>query len=67
MSLKLDKTKIQICMARKKITSFQLVEMAGITTNTLNNAVNSGKACKPTTAGRIADALEVDVTEILAD
>jgi Plasmid maintenance system antidote protein len=67
MSLKLDKTKVQICMARKGLTSFQLAKIAGVNPNTLNNAVNSGKACKPTTAGKIAEALEVDVTEILTD
>lgn len=38
MSLKLDKTKVQICMARKGLTSFQLAKIAGVNPNTLNNA-----------------------------
>lgn len=53
-------------MARKKMNRKGLCEAADIPIGTLQNALNRCN-CLPATAGKLADALNVDVTEILED
>lgn len=53
-------------MARKKINIKLLSELSGVTRQTIS-AINNGKSCNSVTAGKIADALGVDVTELLED
>ncbi|MBE6721912.1 MAG: hypothetical protein E7572_05430 [Ruminococcaceae bacterium] len=64
--MKLDKSKLEIAMARKCIDPKALAEQAGICYPTLIRAAKDGKA-KPSTIGKIADVLGVDVTEILKE
>lgn len=62
--MKVDKEKMLILMARKKINPNQVAENAGISVSTISSVMKRG-ACKPATAGQIAESLGVDVTEIL--
>lgn len=62
--MEIDKGKMLILMARMKINPNQVAEKAGISISTVSSVMQRG-VCKPATAGRIAEALGVDVTEIL--
>lgn len=62
----LSETKVEIAMARKRLTKLALAEKAGMSRNRLNVLLNS-KKITAVAAGRIATALECDVTEIIED
>ena len=62
----INATKLEIAMARKKMNKAQLAETAGISRNRLYTIINQ-KNATPLAVGRIADALEVDVTEIIEE
>ena len=64
--MRIDKRKMEIAMARLKLNRDTLAAKANMPIPTVCNVYTRG-TCKPATAGRIAEALEVDVTEILAD
>lgn len=59
-----DKDKLSLAMAKACMTQKDLVNR-GVPKNTLLNALK-GNNIKPVTAGKIARALSVDVTEIIA-
>lgn len=63
--MKISKKKYELTQARACIGQKRLEDL-GISRGTLNRALN-GESIKPETAGRIAKALGVDVTEILED
>lgn len=65
-NLKVDKVKLEIAMARAELNRNTLAKKAGMPIPTVCNVYTRG-TCKPATAGRIAKALDVDVTEIIAD
>lgn len=62
----IDDNKIAVAMARKRFTKTSLAEAAGMSRNRLNVILNSKKVT-PVAVGRIAKALDVDVTEIIED
>lgn len=64
--MKLDREKVNIAMARKKMTTVQLADVYGVSRARMNVILNS-QVVTPACAGRVADALEVDVTEIISD
>lgn len=64
--MKLDRNKVNIAMARKKMTVVQLAGVYGVSRARMNVILNS-QVITPMCAGRVADALGVDVTEILED
>ena len=64
--MELSRNKINVILARKKMTVTQLAACCGVSRNRVNVILNSRKI-SPACAGRLADALGVDVTEILAD
>ena len=53
-------------MARAKMNLYDLAEKSSVPINTIATVL-SRRSCKPATAGRIAEALGIDVTEILED
>lgn len=65
--MRLDKNKVFVIMARNKQTQKDLVEKTKMSTGNLRYAILGLSDSKPATVGRIAEALGVDVTEILAD
>lgn len=62
--MKISKSKLEIAMARAELNRNSLAEKANMPIPTICNVYARG-TCKPATAGRIAKALECDVTEIL--
>lgn len=62
----LNRDKINLAMARKKTTVAQLSEVYGVSRVRMNVILNSQKV-SPATVGKLADALGVDVTEIIED
>mgnify|MGYP005755389837 CR=1 FL=1 len=64
--MKLSREKIDIAMAREKLTVAELAKRYGVSRSRMNFILN----CREVTtvcAGRMADSLKIDVTEILED
>lgn len=64
--LKINKSKLEIAMARAELNRNTLAEKANMPVPTVCNVYVRG-TCKPATAGRIAKAFGVDVVEIIED
>ncbi len=64
--MRLSREKVNIAMARKKMTVIQLADSYGVSRARMNVILNS-QVITPICAGRVADALGVDVIEILED
>lgn len=60
----LNREKVNIILARKRVTVSDLCKSAGFSRNRFYIVMNS-KNVSPKTAGRVAEALGVDVTEII--
>ena len=58
----LDRDKVNIELARKKMTVTQLAEKYGVSRSRMN--IIHSQSITPVCAGRVAEALDVDVTEI---
>lgn len=59
-----SKEKVNIILARKQLTASAVCIAAGFSRNRLYAILNS-KSVSPKSAGRVAAALGVDVTEII--
>lgn len=59
----LDRGKVDIELARKKMTVTQLAEKYGVSRSRMNIILNSQNVT-PICAGKVAEALDVDVMEI---
>lgn len=64
--MKLSRKKVELAMARAELNRNQAAEKAGMSIPSYCAAI-SRESCKPATAGKIARALGVDITEILED
>lgn len=64
--MKVDRRKLEIAMARACLNTEELATLANMPRPTLNNVI-VGKKVRTATIGKVAKALGVDVTEILAD
>lgn len=64
--MKLNRDKINICRARKKMSISDLAEAYGVSRARMNVILNQ-REVSVVSAGRLAEALGVDVTEILED
>lgn len=64
--MKISREKINICMARKKMTVQALADAYGngVSRNRINVLLNQ-REVSTASAGKLADALNVDVTEII--
>lgn len=61
----INKQNFEIALAKAKTTKSGLADVAGVSTATITKIL-AGNSSSPVTIGRIADALGVDVTEIIA-
>ena len=59
-----SKSKVDIILAQRKQTVTELCEKVGFSRNRFYTVMNS-KKISPKTAGKLAEALGVDVTEII--
>lgn len=64
--MKIDRDKVNICRARKKKSVAELAEAYGVSRARMNAILNQ-REVSVVSAGRLADALGCDVTEILED
>jgi DNA-binding Xre family transcriptional regulator len=64
--MKINKKKYLILLAKKCMTVTELARLSGVSTVTLGKLRN-GSVGKPETIGKIAKALEVDVTDLIED
>ncbi len=64
--MKIDREKINICMARKKMSVQALADAYGVSRTRINVVLNQ-REVSVVSAGRLAEALGVDVTEIIED
>lgn len=62
--MKLDKAKYQLALARSCMTTGEVIEKSGMPRPSFNGALQ-GRSVRPSTLGKIARALGVDVTEIM--
>lgn len=62
--MKLNRDKVNIAMARKMMTVTDLAKAYGVSRARMNVILNS-QVLTPVCAGRVAEALGVDVTEII--
>lgn len=62
--MKLNRDKVDIALARKKMTVCELAKSYGVSRARINVILNS-QVVTPVCAGRVAEALGVDVTEII--
>lgn len=60
----INKMKFEIAMAREAVTKTEISKRAGVSRGRLNVILNS-KNVTPIVAGRIAIALNTDITEII--
>lgn len=65
--MRIDNKKLALAVSRACINSKELCEKAGIGKQTLINIKSGARTPKPSTIGRIARALHIDVTEILEE
>lgn len=62
--MRMSRKKVNIALARKQMTVTELAEAYGVSRARMNVILNS-QAVTPVCAGRVAKALDVDVTEII--
>lgn len=60
----LNQNKVAVAMARKGMDKTQLAKAAGVSRNRMYVILNS-RTITPMVAGKLATALDVDVTELL--
>ena len=60
----LNQNKVAVAMARKGVDKTQLARAAGVSRNRMYVILNS-RTITPMVAGKLATALDVDVTELL--
>lgn len=64
VAMKLDPEKMLIAMAKKQYTCAALARVSGVSRATISY-IRNGKTCKPDVAGKIAEALELSVEELV--
>ncbi|MDE6251780.1 MAG: helix-turn-helix transcriptional regulator [Lachnospiraceae bacterium] len=64
--MRINKNKMQIALAKACMNPYDLCEKAEFSYQTYRRLMSNGK-CKPATLGKIAKALNVDVTEIVEE
>ncbi|MEY8331444.1 MAG: helix-turn-helix transcriptional regulator [Lachnospiraceae bacterium] len=62
--MKLDKEKVLIAMAKKKMGRAELAAKLGVKDSSITNAFKKAST-RPSTVGRYAEALGVDVADII--
>lgn len=64
--MKINKYKIEVAMARNGYDPQDLAKASGLSASCVYDLMHR-KKCRPSTAGKLAKALGVDVTEITED
>lgn len=64
--MRIDRVKLVSELTKKDMTQKHLAEIVGVSRVTINN-VKCGRACSDKVGQKIAQALGIDVTEIIED
>lgn len=62
--MKIDVLKMQILLGEKNMSITKLAEKSGVSRQTIS-CIKAGKTCSPRVTYKIAQALEIDVMELL--
>lgn len=62
--MKISRQRIEIAMARQKMSRKELAEKAAVSGTTIGTILRRG-SCTPKTAGMLAEALGIDVTSLV--
>lgn len=62
--MKINITKLLIALGEQQMSINELSEKSGVSRNTIS-AIKAGKTCRPDIAGRIAQAINVPLTELI--
>lgn len=62
--MRIDRVKLMAELTRRDMTQKRLAELSGVSRTTINY-IRSGKSCTDEIGQKIANALGMDVTEIL--
>jgi len=63
--MKINKEKLELLLARKCISGYELMKKAGLQSHTFSRIRNGFANLRPKTVGKIAIALDVSVEELL--
>lgn len=64
VSVKLDSDKMILTMAKKQYNCARLANASGVSRATISY-IRNGKTCKPDIAGKLAEALDLPVEELI--
>lgn len=62
--MKTNNAKMEIALARAKMSSCELSKVTGISRASIGRMI-TGAVCKPFNIGKVAEALKVDVTDLI--
>lgn len=62
--MKINVTKMLLAMAEHQMSVNELAEKSGVSRGTIS-AIRAGKTCRPEIAGKIAQALNMPLTELI--
>lgn len=65
--MKINLNRLKIAMAKNCLTAVELSKKSSVSRGTLTNIMNNKTETSLATIGKLAKALEVDVTEIIVD
>lgn len=65
--LKIDSNKFLLALAKAGMTTVELKAKSGVGRNTISKIMNNETTVRPIIINKLARALNVDVTEIIAD
>ena len=63
--MRLNKKAFDLALARAKLTKQEVAEKSGISPSTITKLLSQTKDKRPITAGKIADALGCNVTDLI--
>lgn len=63
--MQIDSFRLQIEMARNKMDNAKLAKAVGLSKNTICRMQHNNPECKPVNLGMVADALGVDVINLI--
>ncbi len=67
MTVKLDLKKLKLVVISRGYSVNEIAEKAGLARQTISRLLNNEKSVRPSTAGKLAKALEIDVESIILE
>ena len=64
--MKINVTKLLVAIGEQQMSIGELAEKSGVSRTTIS-AIKAGKTCRPDIAGKIAQALNIPLTDLIED